>query len=150
MPGVGLDDDERVKVDAVLLILAPDSREHHVYVARQTLFTLPLLKVDLPTRAEVRVDDPWVDADELAEFLGDLLVGGEVIGFETRRPSCIQRRDDRLLQVFEDFRDARGEVVVEQDHAGIESFYAEPIAFSHQRLEQKLAAVGQSELRRRC
>jgi hypothetical protein len=141
---VGLDD-EGLLVDAVFLVLAPDLGQQRVHVGRRHSPPWPR-GVDLAAGGEQRVDQPGVDAQQLAEALAHFLVALEVPALAPHRPAGLQRRQQVLLvQVFQDARRAGGQVVVEQDGAGVEVLQAQP-ALAQRRLQRQLLAVGQRQV----
>ena len=134
--GVGLDDDERLLVDAVFLVLAPDLAEQRLGVAHQAVGAGAVAEVDLAAAREHRVDQPRVHAQQLGELLRHFFVGLEVVGLAPHRPAGVQRRQQVLLvQVLQHLGHAGRQVVVEQDGAGVEVLQPEPPARAHQRLE---------------
>jgi hypothetical protein len=87
---------------------------------------------------------PRIDAQQLAEALGDLLVAAEVVALAPHRPARVHRRQQVLLvEVLQDARRAGREVAVEQDRAGIEILDAQAPAGAHHRLQRHGLAVGQ-------
>jgi hypothetical protein len=146
---VGLDDHERLLVDAVLGVLGADAAEQPVDVRREALLAGALLEVDLAAHAEVRVDEPRVDAEELAEFVRDRVVGLEVMRLQPVVPARRERRRDRLVDVPQDVGRPGRQVVVEQHHARVEVADADAPPAAHDRLEQQRAGVRDLDLGRR-
>ena len=60
----------------------------------------------------------------------------------------MQRRDDRLVDVLEDRRDAGREVVVQQHRAGVESVETHATTVAHDRFEHELGTAREFERRR--
>ena len=149
-PGVGLDDDEGLFLDAVFLVLAADLAEQRFGVAHQAFLPRAIGEIHFAATREQRVNEPRVHAEQLGEFLRDLFIGLEVIRLAPHRPAGVQRRQQVLLvDVLQYLRDAGRQVVVEQDRAGVEVLQPEPPAVAHQGLERQCIAVGQVDLRRR-
>jgi hypothetical protein len=141
---VALDDDEGLLVDAVFLVLAAHLGELRVGGRLQRLQALLAVQLDA---LEHRRDEPGVHAQQLAEALGHLLVGAEVLALAPHRPASVQRRQQVLLvQAHQLRRRAVGEVAVEQDGAGVEALEHQPAALAHQRLDDDAVAVGHAQL----
>jgi hypothetical protein len=90
-------------------------------VAGETLFASSLVKIDLTAGCEVRIDEPGIDAYELGKFIYDRIVRSEMLRFQPRRPAAVQRRNYRLLEILQDGRYTRRQVVVQQYNAGVET-----------------------------
>ena len=87
--GVGFDDDERVVLDAVFLVFFGDFFQCGFDGARQLIFTHALVEIHAFEAGVVGVDQPWINAEEFAEFFRHFIVGGEVRGFATHGPACV-------------------------------------------------------------
>jgi hypothetical protein len=93
---------------------------------------------------EHRVDQPGVDAQQLAEALGHFFVALEMLALAAHAPARMQRRQQVLLvQVFQNAGRAGGQVVVEQDGAGVEILQAQAALAAHDGLQRDLLAIGQ-------
>ncbi len=136
--GVGLDDDERLLVDAVFLVLAPTLPSSASTLLRTQSRPVLVAEVDLAALRVHRVDEPRVHAQQLGELLRHFLVAAQVIRLAPHRPAGVQRRQQVLLvQAFQHLRHAAGQVVVEQDGAGVEVLQPEPAACAQQRLQHQ-------------
>ncbi len=143
---VGLDDDERLFVDAVFLVLAPDLGQLRIHGGAKGLDAGAFAEVQAFAVAEERMDEPGVDAQELAEALGHLLVALEMAALAAHSPAGMQGRQQVLLvQFLQDAWRAGGQVVVEQDGAGVEVLEPQAALVAHDRLQRDRVAVGQRD-----
>mmetsp|Transcript_59389 Transcript_59389/g.140279 ORF Transcript_59389/g.140279 Transcript_59389/m.140279 type:complete len:1259 (-) Transcript_59389:615-4391(-) len=141
---VALDDDEGLLVDAVFLVLAAHLGEVGVGGGLQRLQALLAVQVDA---LEHRRDQPGVHAQQLGKALGHFLVGPEMLALAPHAPAGVQRRQQVLLmQAHQLRRRAAGQVVVEQDGAGVEALERQAAALAHQRLDHQRVAVGHAQL----
>ena len=106
-----------------------------------------LLEVHLAAHAEVRIDEPWVDADERRELVGDRGIRREVMRLLAVVPAGGKRRHDGLVDLREHRRRTRRQVVVQQDHARVEVVQAHAPAVALHGLERERRAVAEVELR---
>ena len=118
--GVGLDHDEGRLVDAQLAVLGASALEHLAHGLGQTLLAGTRLEIHAAADAPEGVDHPRIDADEVGELGGDIVVETEVLALAAAVPAGLGRRHDGLVDATQDVRHAGGEVVVEQHHAGVE------------------------------
>ncbi len=145
-PLIRLDDHEGLLADAVFLVLAPQLAQQDIDVRAQRLESGRLAQVDGAAVHEHRVDEPGVDADQLAEALAHVFVALVVTALAPHRHARLQRWQQVLLvQVFQDAGCASGQVVVEQDGAGIEVLQAQAVALALHRLERERVAIGQGQ-----
>ena len=143
---VGLDDDEGLLADAVFLVLAAHLGQQRIDVGAQAFAAAGLADVDLAAAGEQRVDEPRVDAEQLAEALAHFFIALEVAALAPHAPAGLQRRQQVLLvQVFQNARRAGREVVVQQDGAGVEVLEPQPVARALRRLQRQRLAVGQRD-----
>ena len=143
---VGLDDDKRLFVNAVFLVLAADLDQQRIDVVAQAFAAARLVDVDLAAAGEHGVDQPRVDTEQLAKALAHFFVAAEVAALAPHAPAGLQRRQQVLLvQLFQNARRAGRQIVVEQDGAGVEVLQAEPVAHALGRLQRHLFAVGQRD-----
>ena len=140
--GVGLDDGEGLLVDPVLAVFDAGRRQHFFDVIGQALLARAFFEIDLAALAEDRIDEPWIDLDQVGEFRGDAVIVGEVIRLQALPPSERQRRGDGLFEVLQDRRQAAGEIVIEQHEAGIEVGYRNLVVPAHDRFECKTSSGG--------
>ena len=113
-------------------------------MAAQRLHARAFAEIHLAALAEHGVDQPRVDAQQLAKALGHLFITGKVLAFAPHAPTRVQRGQQKLLvQVFQDAGDARAQVVVEQDGAGVKVFQPQAGFVADHRLQGHHIAVGQ-------
>ena len=60
---------------------------------------------------------PFVDVNQLGKVGSNLVVRAEMFGFTASRPAAVQWRQYGLADVFENFRDTRRQVVIQQNYA---------------------------------
>ena len=94
---VRFDDDKRFFVDAKFLVFATDFGQQHVDIGGQALHARALGKVDLAALAEHGVDQPGVNAQQLAKALGHFFVISEMLAFAPHTPTGVQWRQQVLL-----------------------------------------------------
>ena len=109
----------------------------------EALLALARLEVDHAADAEVRVDQPRVDVEQRAEFLREAMEHAEVMRLLPVEPAGGERRCHRLVDVLQHGRRPRGQVVVEEHHAGIEIGEADAPARAHDRLQREAAPRGE-------
>jgi hypothetical protein len=106
---------------------------------------LALVEVDLAAAALHRVDEPGVHAQQLGELLGHFFVALEVPALAPHgQPACSGGSRYCSCRCCSTGH-AGGEVVVEQDGAGVEVLEPQAAALAHQRLQREFAAVGQGQ-----
>ena len=69
-------------------------------------------EIHLATMREIRIDEPGIDVEQLGELIRHAVVSGEMLRLAPRGPACLQRRQNVLLQILQDVRNARGKVLV--------------------------------------
>ena len=117
---VGLDDHKGLFIDAVFLVLAPHLGQQCIHLGAQAVHALTLGKIDLTTVGEQGVDQPRVNAQQLAKALGNFFVVFEMHALASHCPARMQRWQEVLLvQVFQNAWNPCREVVVQQNSAGI-------------------------------
>ena len=82
---VAFDQDKGLFMNAVLLVLALDFHQEAIDLGFQVVKTLASRHVYLPAMHEHRVDQPRVDANQLAKTLGHFFVRLEVVGLVAHR-----------------------------------------------------------------
>ena len=80
---------KRCFLDTVLFVLLANLGEHRINALRKVLFTRTHVKIDAAAFCEIRIHHPWINIDQLAEFLGNLIVGSEMIGLAPHRPTSM-------------------------------------------------------------
>jgi len=50
-------------------------------IISQALFSIALLEVDFSTTPELGINQPWIDVNDVGEFLGYTLVMGKMVRF---------------------------------------------------------------------
>ena len=99
---VGLHHDKGLFIDAVLFVLAFDLGQQGVHIAAQGLNANALSKIDIATLAEHGIDEPRVDAQQLAKAFGHFFVALKVQSFAAHAPTCMQWRQQMLfVQLFQ-------------------------------------------------
>ena len=95
------------------------------------------------------VNQPGVNAQHLAEALGDIVVVLAMQALAAYRPARVQRRQQVLLvQVFQNTRGTCRQIVVEQNCARVKPFETNAALGTNDRLQCDLSPVGQIEVSR--
>ena len=103
---VRFDNDERRFLHPVFGVFHAYLLQHSVNFIGKAILPLPLLKIDFAALSEIGINQPRINIDQLGEFGRDAIISGEVSGLAPRRPARHQRRDDLLLQIFQNLRHA--------------------------------------------
>jgi len=145
--GVGLDDEERLLVDAAGGVGGADLGEELGGGVGEPVFPFLALEIQAGHDAVRRNEVPGIESDRLGEVGGDAGVDLGVVRFAPRVPARHQGRDHVLLAESAQNRWHAGrEVVVEQDGAGVEVGEPQPVAAAHQGLDEHALALGRFEL----
>ena len=141
---VGLDHHKGLLVDAVLFVFALDLGQQCVHIAGQAVHARALVKVHVAAAVKHRVNQPRVDAQQLAKALGDFFIALKMLALAPHMPARVQGRQQVLLvQVFQNAGDARRQVVVEQNRAGVKVLEAQARFAADHRLQRYAFAIGQ-------
>jgi hypothetical protein len=120
---VRFDHHKRLFLDAVFLVLSADLGQQCIHLGAELVHTGGLQQIHALALVKHWVDQPRVNAQQLAQPLGNLFVTLEMLALAACGPARMQWRELVLLvDLLQNARNARTEIVVQQNGARVKIF----------------------------
>ena len=115
--------DKGLFLDSVFLVFTFDLGEQGINVGSEAIHAQAFLKIHFATLGKHRIDQPWINAQQLAKAFREFFIRLEMLRFAAHMPARMQRRQQKLLvHFFQNTRHACAQVIVEQNRAWVKIF----------------------------